>query len=198
MHQSTGLRPWLASRPNAPRPFEERAPRVRPNRDHKVLPAAPDTCHVCGQPASDLCPQCRLAVCKEHQEPLEPNLAAVFGPWACVECAARSREELALDQRQWERKRQGDLAFRTCAVCGQEFSQVLLACSQCGKRLCHAHRIRYRKRFRFGKQPGAETGGWYWDYDVRCARHRLSPMIARIKGWELDPTTDANDDRAVE
>lgn len=198
MYNPAKLNPGLLLGARAAPHSEERAPRLRPNRDHKALPGAPDTCHICGQPGSARCPQCRLAVCETHQELLEPELAAIFGAWACVDCAARGREELAFDRRQWQRKRRGDIDFRTCAVCGQEFSQVLLACSQCGKRLCRVHRTRYRKRFRFGQQPGAQTGGWYWDYDVRCPDHRLSAWAARLKGWALDPTNAANEDRMNE
>lgn len=172
---------------------EERAPRLRPNRDHKVIPATANACHLCGESAGADCPQCHLPVCEEHREALEPELAALFGVWACQECTDRSRAELALDRQQWERKRTGDVVFRTCGVCGEEFSQVLAACSQCGKRLCHLHRTRYRRRFRFGQQPGEQTGGWYWDYEVRCQEHRLAPLLARLRGWQPEPAPGATE-----
>lgn len=126
-----------------------------------------------------------------HLAGFSAELAPTFGPRACAACVEKALAQMDKGRAQRERKRTGDLPYRTCDVCGQEFSQVLLACAVCGKRVCRGHRVRYRRRFRFGHQ--GDKGAWYWDYDVRCLEHRR--RFPRLEGWEMDPTAPEQEDR---
>ena len=151
--------------------------------------AGPPVCYVCGAPASDECRQCRRPACDEHQVPLAKELQSLFGPDACPECARLTADDLARDEGQWARKRERDRTHRTCALCHREFEQVLPQCSHCDRHLCPEHSTRYRKRFRFGARDGVEAA-WYWDHEARCPDHRMNPLLARLRGWEENPSSE--------
>lgn len=139
-------------------------------------------CHLCSSLSAAVCPLCRRPVCAAHLADFPVELAPAFGPRACTICVERALAQIDKERAQRERKRTGDLPYRTCAVCGQEFPQVLAACAVCGRRICRGHSVRYRRRFRFGHR--GDKGAWYWDYDVRCLEHRR--RFPRLEGWEVD------------
>jgi len=141
-------------------------------------------CHLCQSPAAEVCRLCQRPVCAAHLADFPAELAPVFGLRACAVCVERTLAQIEKERAQRERKRAGDLPYRTCAVCGQEFPQVLVACSVCGRYICQQHGMRYRRRFRFGHR--GDKGAWYWDHDVRCLEHRR--RFPRLEGWEVDST----------
>lgn len=134
---------------------------------------------------------CRRPVCAVHLADFPPDLVLAFGPQACVPCVQKSVAQVEKERRQRERQRAEGAPYRTCAVCGREFSRALPACTVCGRHLCREHRVRYRRRFRFG-HPG-DKGAWYWDYDVRCLEHRR--RLPRWQGWEVDATPSETEDQ---
>jgi len=133
---------------------------------------------------------CRRPTCAAHLTAFPPELVSAFGPQACAACVEKSIAQMEKGRRQREHKRAGDAPYRTCAICGREFAQVLPACTVCGRHICREHRVRYRRPFRFG-HPG-DKGAWYWDYDVRCPDHRR--RLPRLQGWQVDKTASEVED----
>ncbi|NPA91038.1 MAG: hypothetical protein GXO55_06280 [Chloroflexi bacterium] len=141
------------------------------------------TCWICGAPAVTTCRQCGQPVCQAHLKPIPDAYVDLFGPDGCEVCVTRTLEALDLSPTVARPVVEPPPEERTCAYDGKVFPTVLPTCEVCGRRVCHEHRYRYRRKVYVGSEDFKST--YYWEYKIRCWEHPW--RWHRLKGWEQDP-----------